>query len=62
MNDSDFLQAKPEYLPELHSRSHSGRSKAVNAIRLPGRNHIGWADVRALVRVAPPGEETWSMV
>lgn len=62
MNDSDFLQTKPEYLPEVRGRAHSDRSKAANAIRLPGRNHLGWADVRAMVRVAPPGEETWSMV
>lgn len=60
MDSDKFPQPKPEYLPELRSRADGSTGRP--AIRVPGRRHAGWADVRALVRVAPPGEETWSMV
>lgn len=66
MDDQKFRLMKTELLPELHSSSSSHQAKVpslpANAIKIPGRRQSGWAEVRAMVRVAPPGEETWSMV
>lgn len=61
MDPFDFPEMKPEKLPELASRSAGGSSNR-NAIRVPRSRQAGWVQVRAMVRVAPPGEESWSLV
>jgi pSer/pThr/pTyr-binding forkhead associated (FHA) protein len=61
MDPFDFPEMKPDKLPELASRSVGGSSNR-NAIRVPRSKQAGWVQVRAMVRVAPPGEESWSLV
>jgi hypothetical protein len=61
MDPNDFPEMKPDQLPELASRISGGSSNR-NAIKLPRSRQAGWAKVRAMVRVAPPGEESWSLV
>jgi len=61
MDPRDFPAMKPDQLPELASRSSGGSSNR-NAIRLPRSRQVGWVKVRAMLRVAPPGEESWSLV
>lgn len=61
MEPFDFPEMKSDKLPELASRVAGGSSNR-NAIRVPRTKQAGWVQVRAMVRVAPPGEESWSLV